>query len=95
MYYKLLLLLLFVATTFTTTLAQSQRTEINGRQVEFNSDGTWDYVDEENQEDKMEEKEVQEPIPQIISISDRFNSCLLYTSPSPRDATLSRMPSSA
>ena len=23
------------------------------------------------------------------------NSCLLYTSPSPRDATLSRMPSSA
>ena len=25
----------------------------------------------------------------------RFNTCLLYTSPSPRDATLSRMPSSA
>ena len=25
----------------------------------------------------------------------RINSCLLYTSPSPRDATLSRMPSSA
>ena len=25
----------------------------------------------------------------------RFKSCLLYTSPSPRDATLSRMPSSA
>ena len=25
----------------------------------------------------------------------RFNDCLLYTSPSPRDATLSRMPSSA
>ena len=24
-----------------------------------------------------------------------FSSCLLYTSPSPRDATLSRMPSSA
>ena len=24
-----------------------------------------------------------------------INSCLLYTSPSPRDATLSRMPSSA
>ena len=27
--------------------------------------------------------------------SDRYNLCLLYTSPSPRDATLSRMPSSA
>ena len=26
---------------------------------------------------------------------DKANSCLLYTSPSPRDATLSRMPSSA
>ena len=25
----------------------------------------------------------------------RFSNCLLYTSPSPRDATLSRMPSSA
>ena len=24
-----------------------------------------------------------------------YNNCLLYTSPSPRDATLSRMPSSA
>ena len=27
--------------------------------------------------------------------NDFFNTCLLYTSPSPRDATLSRMPSSA
>ena len=30
-----------------------------------------------------------------IQISGRLNGCLLYTSPSPRDATLSRMPSSA
>ena len=32
-----------------------------------------------------------------IYVSPRvdLNSCLLYTSPSPRDATLSRMPSSA
>ena len=28
-------------------------------------------------------------------VSDRLEACLLYTSPSPRDATLSRMPSSA
>ena len=28
-------------------------------------------------------------------VFDSFVSCLLYTSPSPRDATLSRMPSSA
>ena len=26
---------------------------------------------------------------------DEYHACLLYTSPSPRDATLSRMPSSA
>ena len=31
--------------------------------------------------------DIQEPV--------RFEVCLLYTSPSPRDATLSRMPSSA
>ena len=30
-----------------------------------------------------------------ISILGQFRTCLLYTSPSPRDATLSRMPSSA
>ena len=29
------------------------------------------------------------------NLMDRYLSCLLYTSPSPRDATLSRMPSSA
>ena len=31
----------------------------------------------------------------VFSKGDRVESCLLYTSPSPRDATLSRMPSSA
>ena len=31
----------------------------------------------------------------IYVTSEGTNSCLLYTSPSPRDATLSRMPSSA
>ena len=30
-----------------------------------------------------------------LAVSDRLSDCLLYTSPSPRDATLSRMPSSA
>ena len=30
-----------------------------------------------------------------ISWFDKDNACLLYTSPSPRDATLSRLPSSA
>ena len=30
-----------------------------------------------------------------FSVINNYNGCLLYTSPSPRDATLSRMPSSA
>ena len=30
-----------------------------------------------------------------LSTAAQLNACLLYTSPSPRDATLSRMPSSA
>ena len=31
----------------------------------------------------------------VLHIADEYGCCLLYTSPSPRDATLSRMPSSA
>ena len=31
----------------------------------------------------------------LFNIGDNEMTCLLYTSPSPRDATLSRMPSSA
>ena len=34
-------------------------------------------------------------VAKIIKIEKHPNACLLYTSPSPRDATLSRMPSSA
>ena len=38
---------------------------------------------------------VQQSFPKGTSIRCRSSTCLLYTSPSPRDATLSRMPSSA
>ena len=31
----------------------------------------------------------------VITLKETDTTCLLYTSPSPRDATLSRMPSSA
>ena len=34
-------------------------------------------------------------LPETASANDIYNSCLLYTSPSPRDGLLSRMPSSA
>ena len=37
---------------------------------------------------------LQQRVPKF-GFSSRVNNCLLYTSPSPRDATLSRMPSSA
>ena len=33
--------------------------------------------------------------PMVVENTERHKTCLLYTSPSPRDATLSRMPSSA
>ena len=32
---------------------------------------------------------------ELMQLCEKLNICLLYTSPSPRDATLSRMPSSA
>ena len=41
-------------------------------------------------------KELRKPsIEQARTPTQIVNNCLLYTSPSPRDATLSRMPSSA
>ena len=44
---------------------------------------------------KSEKKKVLSGVPQGIVFGLLFLICLLYTSPSPRDATLSRMPSSA
>jgi len=41
------------------------------------------------------EKEIVSLYLQIIKECPEYEDCLLYTSPSPRDATLSRMPSSA
>ena len=35
------------------------------------------------------------PMQRLAEIVAEYEPCLLYTSPSPRDATLSRMPSSA
>ena len=42
-----------------------------------------------------EEEEEHEPAEYQISMPGKVNICLLYTSPSPRDGLLSRMPSSA
>ena len=43
---------------------------------------------------KVPEKNVYEAL-SALTFKVQDNICLLYTSPSPRDATLSRMPSSA
>ena len=44
---------------------------------------------------KAKKKKQMVIVEQSSSDSDEFESCLLYTSPSPRDGLLSRMPSSA
>ena len=54
----------------------------------------WDKVKVWNNEDWEKDREVLLPRLQAMRIR-LFNSCLLYTSPSPRDGLLSRMPSSA
>src|SRR5665647_2868560 len=43
---------------------------------------------------KLDEKEVKKHVGTFHSICLRLLGCLLYTSPSPRDGLLSRMPSS-
>ena len=47
-------------------------------------------------EGKYDSKEkMEKSVEDSIRFYSQFKCCLLYTSPSPRDATLSRMPSSA
>ena len=43
----------------------------------------------------LNRKEIQKIIQRILSNKEEVKSCLLYTSPSPRDKRQSRMPSSA
>ena len=47
------------------------------------------------QDIKSRNSDVVKEINSVLEYIDEIYSCLLYTSPSPRDATLSRMPSSA
>ena len=44
---------------------------------------------------KISKSKIDKEIKIIRNAVHRFKSCLLYTSPSPRDGLLSRMPSSA
>ena len=49
-----------------------------------------EYIDEINQSESMDSA-----INGLLQSLDPYSSCLLYTSPSPRDMRRSRMPSSA
>lgn len=58
MFQKILFSFILVVTTFSVVIAQSQITEINGREVEFKDDGTWEYVDDDgNYEDEDDYEE--------------------------------------
>ena len=52
------------------------------------------FFNEETRFDFLLEKKNQKSFVEVKNVT-LFRDCLLYTSPSPRDATLSRMPSSA
>ena len=51
--------------------------------------------DEKESKILIEQVEADSSNTELYKIAEKIFSCLLYTSPSPRDATLSRMPSSA
>ena len=59
---------------------------------ESNSSSTYEVMTDE--EGYFEFKNIEEGNYFLVASKDGY-TCLLYTSPSPRDATLSRMPSSA
>ena len=55
-----------------------------------------DFVDERDWSQFHNPKNISMALAiEASELMDIFKCCLLYTSPSPRDATLSRMPSSA
>ena len=73
------------STNFDTAQAETDiRAMLDGQVAAWNSGDVTAYMDDYLQSDAL----------RFASGGD-ITTCLLYTSPSPRDATLSRMPSSA
>ena len=56
----------------------------------FNSDGTF-----RKEDDVVQGRSFSSNLTKMLKHMDKLEACLLYTSPSPRDGLLSRMPSSA
>ena len=75
-----------------------KRSTCNGRGVDniFIGDGVEGSIDMTSSFKSSTRDEIStEALWEIFSPANDIYDCLLYTSPSPRDATLSRMPSSA
>lgn len=76
MFQKFLLSLLVVLIAAITITAQTQITEINERKVEFNDDGTWEYVDDEDMEEDENTYEIEQEQEKnrAKQASEKFNS---------------------
>ena len=80
---------LFVFANSQLCLAQVEIVDGDGKQVDKND------IPGEVVQQRPATGELPQDNPQIFGGGNGSSICLLYTSPSPRDATLSRMPSSA
>ena len=80
------------ARTLMMTASQNPKNITASPAIDTSSIANWDVQRVKFQD--VFEHDVYGVMPKI-SMVDILSTCLLYTSPSPRDATLSRMPSSA
>ena len=72
----------------------TEETELNNQTAE--NDDVNQESEAKNLASEKKEEEKLTPEEELEALKDKLaRTCLLYTSPSPRDATLSRMPSSA
>ena len=74
---------------------KNQLTENSENLITSESNDRKEYTDFEELNNNFQFLDVGRYDPAKKSVNERKINCLLYTSPSPRDATLSRMPSSA
>ena len=74
-------------------LRTSARNQLHGKVAAIRSQGRNDLIRLEVCKDVIIEAQITHDSTQRLEL--QIGTCLLYTSPSPRDATLSRMPSSA
>ena len=78
----------WISTVYGSRATFARRDVVVTHNVQSQKTGAWNRYDVDHAAQHALHSEVQKGFVTI-------NACLLYTSPSPRDATLSRMPSSA